>query len=223
MTRSNIAVAINDAHAGVEAAKRLGTRYAVECGRLLIEAKETVPHGGWDAWLRANTQVSPRTAQLYMRIARHVGGDPAKAQRVADLSLREVAAEVTGSKRAAVARQPLPPEGEAWLAEFHALWDEAKPNPHWKEGFAREIHRRGEISLAVRNRIIKAAWNEVDLTDADREAAAKNLAYLFRTYLPADKLKALVPTFTEFSGQDLAIALGDAIEAREHRKGRSHD
>ncbi|MCJ2144715.1 hypothetical protein [Methylobacterium sp. E-066] len=49
MTHSNIAGAINAAHAGVEAAKREGARYAVECGRLLDQAKETGPHGGWDA------------------------------------------------------------------------------------------------------------------------------------------------------------------------------
>lgn len=38
MTHSNIASAINAAHAGVEAAKREGARYAVECGRLLVQA-----------------------------------------------------------------------------------------------------------------------------------------------------------------------------------------
>jgi soluble P-type ATPase len=43
MTRSNIANAINAAQAGAEAAKRKGARYAAECGRLLAQAKETIP------------------------------------------------------------------------------------------------------------------------------------------------------------------------------------
>ncbi|MCJ2142263.1 DUF3102 domain-containing protein, partial [Methylobacterium sp. E-066] len=134
MTHSNIAGAINAAHAGVEAAKREGARYAVECGRLLAQAKETVPHGGWDAWLRLNTTVSPRTAQLYMRIARHVEGDPAKAQRVAGLSVREAAAEATGPKRTAAARKLMSPEVEHDFTELKQVWDEAKDNPDWQEG-----------------------------------------------------------------------------------------
>lgn len=212
--RSNIAGAINAAHAGVEAAKREGARYATECGRLLIQAKETVPHGGWDAWLRLNTVVSPRTAQLYMRIARHVEGDPAKAQRVAGLSLREAAAEASGERRATVARKPLSPEGEAQVEEMLALWRKADQWPHAKEAFAREIHRRGEIPIEERNRIIKGAWSDPALTDEARQEAMRKIAFAFKDRVPADKLKPMLPALGEMAGTDVGIALGDAVEAR---------
>ena len=178
MTHSNIAGAINAAHAGVEAAKREGARYAVECGRLLAQAKETVPHGGWDAWLRLNTTVSPRTAQLYMRIARHVEGDSAKAQRVAGLSVREAAAEATGPKRATATRKPLSPEAEHDFTELKQVWDEAKENPDWQEGAARELFRLGYVTKQQRNDIIRSVWakHHAHLTDADRKEAGKRAA-----------------------------------------------
>lgn len=212
--RSNIAGAINAAHAGVEAAKREGARYATECGRLLIQAKETVPHGGWDAWLRLNTVVSPRTAQLYMRIARHVEGDPAKAQRVAGLSLREAAGEASGGKRTAAARKPLSPEGKAQVEEMLALWREADQWPHAREAFARKIHRQGDITIEERNRIIKGSWSDPALTVEAREAAARGIGLAFMDHVPADKLKPMLPALGEMAGTDVGIALGDAVEAR---------
>lgn len=218
-TGSNIASAINAAHAGVEAAKREGARYAVECGRLLSQAKDTVPHGGWDAWLRLNTTVSPRTAQLYMRIARHVEGDAAKAQRVAGLSVREAAAEASGSKRPA-ASKALPIAGQAWLSEFTAIWDEAKDNPEWKESAARELHHLGFITREQRNSIIKAAWHNPSLTKQDRKEAAERFVSTLAAHLPKEKLRELLPKLKQCEGEDIALALGDIREARE-RQGRA--
>lgn len=221
MTGSNIASAINAAHAGVEAAKREGARYAVECGRLLMQAKETVPHGGWDAWLRLNTTVSPRTAQLYMRIARHVEGDPAKAQRVADLSVREAAAEAAGERRRAITNKPLSPEAEAHLAEMMKAWDEAKDKPQWKESFARELFKRGHVTREERDRMIRSVWarHYADLTKAERQAAGKRAAELLDEKIPHDKLRALLPKLRQISAIDLAIAIGDARESRNAGDG----
>lgn len=39
-------------------------------GEMLIEAKEQVGHGGWNRWLSKNFELSPLTAQRYMRMAR---------------------------------------------------------------------------------------------------------------------------------------------------------
>ncbi|GJD47241.1 hypothetical protein AFCDBAGC_5134 [Methylobacterium cerastii] len=219
MTKSNIAGAINAAHAGVEAAKREGARYAVECGRLLAQAKETVPHGGWDAWLRLNTTISPRTAQLYMRIARHVEGDPSKAQRVAGLSVREAAAEATGPKRATVARTPLSPEAEYEFTELMRVWDEAKDKPKWKEDFARELFHRGDITKQQRDDMIRKVWAEhyAHLTEADRKAAGKRAAELIEKNLPREKLLELLPKLQDLSSVDIAIAMGDLEEAKKRR------
>ena len=49
-----------------------------------------LPHGQWLPWLEANCQVSGRSAQAYMRVARELPKlEGSKAQRVADLPLRE--------------------------------------------------------------------------------------------------------------------------------------
>lgn len=218
---SNIASAINAAHAGVEAAKREGARYAVECGRLLAQAKDTVPHGGWDAWLRLNTTVSPRTAQLYMRIARHVEGDPAKAQRVAGLTVREAAAEATGPKRAGAAHQLMSPEVEHDFLELKQVWDEAKDKPEWQEGAARELFRLGHITKPQRDQIIRGIWakHHAHLTDADREAAGKRAAELLAKFIPVEKLRAMLPKLALASAEDIAIAMGD-IRERQERQAR---
>jgi hypothetical protein len=161
-TKSNIAAAINAAHVGVEAGKREGTRFAIEAGRLLSQARDTVPHGGWDAWIKANCTMSPRTAQLYMKLARHVGGDPAKARRVADLSLRDAAREI------AKPRVPSQPSARdvADTSELLALWGESSPTV--RRRFAQMLHDDGQITPGLRDALLAAA----DLTP---EQATQNL------------------------------------------------
>jgi len=44
---------------------------AVKCGETLLEAREMVPKGQFDAWLRANVSLKRNTAYSYMRLARH--------------------------------------------------------------------------------------------------------------------------------------------------------
>ncbi|MCJ2068597.1 DUF3102 domain-containing protein, partial [Methylobacterium sp. J-030] len=190
-----------------------------ECGKLLAQAKETVPHGGWDAWLRLNTTVSPRTAQLYMRIARHVEGDSAKAQRVAGLSVREAAAEATGPKRATASRKPLSPEAEHDFTELKQVWDEAKDNPDWQEGAARELFRLGYITKPQRNDIIRGVWAKhyAHLTDADRKDAGRRVAEMIVAAIPRAKLLELIPRLKHVPASDIAIAMGDVQEDRKRR------
>jgi len=87
---SDLASRIRATHAAVTEAARTATRHAIECGGLLIEAKSGVPHGAWLPWLEEHCQLSDRTAQAYMRLARRLPDleDP-KAQRVADLPVRQ--------------------------------------------------------------------------------------------------------------------------------------
>lgn len=44
-------------------------QHALACGDLLIQAKESVVHGGWQDWLTMNFASGIRTAQLYMKLA----------------------------------------------------------------------------------------------------------------------------------------------------------
>src|SRR3954469_19186217 len=68
----DIARRIHVAHDFAGAAARSAIEHAIECGRLLIEAKTSLPHGKWLGWLEANTVVSARQSQKYMRLAEGV-------------------------------------------------------------------------------------------------------------------------------------------------------
>jgi hypothetical protein len=93
---NTLATRINVEHRRCEVAFRSGVEHALRAGELLIEAKDGVPHGSWDAWIADNFEGSLRTAQVYMRIARarKQFEDP-KTQRVADLNLREAIKELS--------------------------------------------------------------------------------------------------------------------------------
>ncbi len=83
---------INDAHAEVERAFRIGIDHALRAGELLLQAKKQVLHGKWETWLKGNVSCTPRTARSYMQIA---ALDDEKRQRVADLPLREALKAIT--------------------------------------------------------------------------------------------------------------------------------
>ena len=51
-------------------AKRAGGEAILTIGRCLMEAKELLPHGEWLPWLSEQAELSERTAQKFMRLAR---------------------------------------------------------------------------------------------------------------------------------------------------------
>jgi len=211
--RSNIATAINAAHAGVEAAKSEAVRCAAECGKLLAEAKVTVPHGKWDAWLKKHCAFAPRTAQLYMKLARFLEtADPAEAQRVADLSLRQ-AGRLIADGETRKARRAVTPVIAAQAQELGQQW--ASASPQARESFAREIHDRGEITLEQRNAMIVAAWHNSSLTEKQRDEARDHLAAMLKTRLPPEVFREVMKLAREdqITGTELAIAIGD-VRAR---------
>lgn len=99
---SDLAAEINREHKAAQDAARSALEHAIRAGELLIQAKEGIAHGEWGKWLQDNVEVSERTAQAYMRTAKHKGElvDP-KTQRVADLPLREALAQLAEPKHSA--------------------------------------------------------------------------------------------------------------------------
>lgn len=79
---------INAAHVACERAVREGLALAAEVGRLLLQAKGQVPHGGWAEWRRTHCRFAERTAQAYMRVAKQWDRLGKTATGVADLSFR---------------------------------------------------------------------------------------------------------------------------------------
>jgi hypothetical protein len=86
---ADLAKQINQEHQGCEQALRASVAHALKAGKLLLDAKARVPHGTWLPWLKANVAFPDRTAQAYMRVAKHWPTIEAKTQRAADLSFRE--------------------------------------------------------------------------------------------------------------------------------------
>jgi hypothetical protein len=81
---------IRQAHEAAYGATRQALAHARQCGDLLIAAKADLPHGAWLPWLTEYLpEISERTAQGYMRIAREWVTLEAKSATVADLPLRD--------------------------------------------------------------------------------------------------------------------------------------
>lgn len=95
---AELAGRINEEHQLCEQSFREGLQHAIGAGELLIEARALCKHGEWLDWLTANCEVSERTAQAYMRVARNRDLLGAKAQHVADLSFHDAVMLLAESK-----------------------------------------------------------------------------------------------------------------------------
>jgi hypothetical protein len=78
---------INTAHRQAFGSAKKAMEYAAECGRLLIKAKELIPHGEWGRWLDANTEVGWRQSQKYMRLANNWEAIQAKSDSDSHLNI----------------------------------------------------------------------------------------------------------------------------------------
>lgn len=92
MTDSNrlpvLAASINAEHDHCVAAMQKSLAHALAAGDMLIEAKGLVAHGEWLPWLADNCGIPKRTAQLYMRLAKHREVIEAKSADVALLTIQ---------------------------------------------------------------------------------------------------------------------------------------
>jgi Protein of unknown function (DUF3102) len=57
------------------AAEQAGLEHYRRAGEMLLEAKEQLAHGSWLRWLSRNVELSDRTANRYMRLARADEGE----------------------------------------------------------------------------------------------------------------------------------------------------
>jgi len=92
-----LVVAIRREHEAASAAARSALEHALECGRLLAQARAEIPHGGWENYLRDVCGIAPRTGRLYLRLHEH-RGRLENRQRVAGLTIREAARLVAEPK-----------------------------------------------------------------------------------------------------------------------------
>ena len=117
-TLADLAERINEQHRACEQTMNAGLHHALECGRLLLEAKKQVGHGAWLPWLAENCKFSKRTAQAYMRVSSQYPRLNGKAQRVALLTFRGAVAALA-SNSTTLANVP-----EEVQAKALGLWEE---------------------------------------------------------------------------------------------------
>lgn len=150
-----LADAIRREHEAAGNAARSALDHALEAGRLLAQAREGIPHGGWESFVRDRCGVAPRTARLYLRLDAN-RERLADRQRVAGLTVRE-AAQVLAEPKV----EPLAPNvdylGPHWIrlsptaCEFNPEWSLEVPHatefnlkpPRW---FVPECSHYGEHS-----------------------------------------------------------------------------
>lgn len=89
---ATLAAEIRAEHQHAQLAFRTAVEHGVRCGKLLEQAKGDVPHGQWLPWLDAEFPGSRRTAQGYMRLARHAEDAQALAHLGIEGALRQLAA-----------------------------------------------------------------------------------------------------------------------------------
>jgi hypothetical protein len=94
-TLAGLAARIRREHEATAAALRKGAQHALAAGKVLIEAKAQIKHGGWTKWLADECGLKPRTASLYMWLAERED----QIGNVADLSLREAVKHIKQEDR----------------------------------------------------------------------------------------------------------------------------
>lgn len=81
---ANTANEINKAHRLAYSSAETAVQYAIECGKLLCQLKDDLPHGSFQGFVTQRLDFAPSTARKYMQAARQ------NATGVAFSSLREM-------------------------------------------------------------------------------------------------------------------------------------
>jgi len=90
----DLAQRINLEHKECETALYSALNHAYNCGKLLLEAKNSVAYGQWGEWLKTHCFVSQRMAQNYMRLATHYTSETLPGES----SIRDAIAALTEPK-----------------------------------------------------------------------------------------------------------------------------
>lgn len=86
---ASLAEVANDFHTKSVEAGRSRVEFAIESGKALIAAKDSVPHGKWLPWLETNFNGSQATAKRYMELGRNRSRVIDLVESNPDLSIRE--------------------------------------------------------------------------------------------------------------------------------------
>jgi hypothetical protein len=157
---------------------------ALECGRLLIEAKAQLKHGQWGRYLAEHCDMPARTAQVYMAMARNRPAIEEQMRNDAHLSFRKAVETV----RAAIQAADDETEREEEPAEDKDDADPAPPTPEPKPAEdkpkAAPKQRRDRAIAEVAALLREAINNEILL---------RHLQTLLRVFVDEKKKIAEIP------------------------------
>ncbi|MBQ2277286.1 MAG: DUF3102 domain-containing protein, partial [Clostridia bacterium] len=160
--------------AEINTIKRTTAKYvleqSIEIGRLLCEAKETVPHGEWGHWLEENCAYSTSNANNLMRIYTEYGEDDEQLSFFAENKL-ELYGDLNRSQ--AIALLALPP---AERAEF--VKENDVPAMSVSELEAKIKEAKAETDAAVRAELGAALEKAKADVSEQKRRADKNAADL---------------------------------------------
>lgn len=100
-----LTAAIRQEHEAASTAARSALGHALEAGRLLAEARSSIPHGSWESYVKDSCSIAPRTASLYLRLHRNRDRLPNR-QHAAEISVRQAARLLERPKAKAEAALP---------------------------------------------------------------------------------------------------------------------
>lgn len=112
---------INSAHTEARQYARKSLERAIAAGDGLIEAKVQLKHGEWLPWLRGKCEIPERTAQLYMRLAKHKDELLRKSDNLADLTVQAALALLTEKTTLAEHAERINQLWAVWQENLHEL------------------------------------------------------------------------------------------------------
>jgi hypothetical protein len=117
-----LAAQINQAHDMASRSAQAAISHAIAVGEGLIEAKALVGHGEWLPWLSENFDFSERTAQKYIRLAKHRDEVQSNTKETSYLAIDEALKHIGKANPQRVADLPIR-EGAPSEPALQAEWD----------------------------------------------------------------------------------------------------
>lgn len=228
-TLDALAATANREHELCEKAGASMVEHAIRAGSALNAARESVPSGGWEAWVRRECGLSPAQARRYMQLAVHrdavlrSGADSINqaVQWLADNNQTQI-------RRSGVAGHP---EWKRDAARKMAQEGTRQVDIARELGVSRptvclwvnpEAYRKHRASTARRNRRLRAeraALRERERQQAVKEAVRQAGGALAEAYAMAERMQDVIgQAHREATDTEARVALGRAGE--HYRKMR---
>jgi hypothetical protein len=146
----DIAARVKIEHQAVAASLKQSVQHAIAAGELLLEAKDQIPHGQWLPWLEQHCGVTPRAAQMYMRVAKYRAAIELKYEDISHLTIADALAALAKPRLPKVRNRDGLTLAEALSLtklKSHPLKDRIIPDYDWPnfDNFVGSIRRIGLI------------------------------------------------------------------------------